>query len=559
MSTYLPVQQDPNTPTIWRFIADPNFSWTDLAEEVIYLDTYVEGVSHTDAATTNTGIPSKWNIVMGDLYNRIGWVKNTLGSAGNRGYLKPVIINATRNLLPADNGLITIETTDVFGSPSTAVALTLPTRAALVTAGASYFERTSVPPYLNNEGQAITPFIINGYQTATGQPLTISVANPTTPSGTPPPGSDFAQAINFGNIGFTTINLYKGEYAEIVPFIVHDSATDYWYLTWQVNVHNTGYQKLILGGTTAGVTVGSAGYPTLNYSAQGNYYQFNIDSNQNLSFLPENQKGGTILYIRAKTSVGGGSWTLKHNASGPPTGLQYTYKPILAPNGTDMAMVDGDIICVIEEATLYRVVSIIGAGANFSDAYSVISGAQTTASNAASAAAAAQTTANTANTNLATEITNRQIAILNLVEGTPGVGVENMTTLTEDLETAQTNITAITANPSSESLAYDNAWTSATPTGQYAKTAIGVVFIKGKIQNTSNANNNTTAFILPSGYRPAQTVTKVCSGYANGATNVLIPVWITVNTDGTVVVNFPNSEWSSLGAQVFLDFSFPIW
>ena len=361
---------DPNNPNIWYFIANPNFAWTDQAQEPVWVDDYGLGADHT------TGTGGKVNLLYGDLYDRLGYVKRLGDNAGNRGYSQNVVINNSRALTPDDKGLVTV-LTNAFGSTQTAaIQLTLPTRAALVAASVGYFVSGPNPPYLTTQNEGLAPFMILGYTNNVGAPLQINVANPTSP-GSPVPGDDMAQSIQIGGYGATSINLYAGEYAEFIPVIMQD-ANGLWYCTWQVKTHNTSYQKFFKGGGGNPVAVGTIGYPSTNYDKKGSWYTFAIGDTANLSFMPSNavasiygtmnESTGTLVYIQVKTTTPGQTWTLKNNAATPPTG----YKPIFAPNGADMPMNDGDVLCLIEDTTGWLVISITGANSNFAKVYAAI-------------------------------------------------------------------------------------------------------------------------------------------------------------------------------------------
>lgn len=541
---------DPFNPSVWNFYPDPAYVWDDKGKQIIYLDTFVEGESHADATTTNTGQPSAWNAIYDDLYNKVGFVKESIDSVGNRGYTNQIIINASRPLTAADKGLITIQTTNVGTPPTANVALVLPTRPSLTADGCIFLNTASSAPFLVKQGNIVTPYIINGYTTSAGAPLAVSVSNPISP-GTPVPGNDMAQYILLGNTKVQSVNLFDGEYAEFVPMILHDTATDLWYLTWRVFVHNSSYQKFNLGGPTGGVNVVS-GVPDLaGYSKRGNVYNFNITSSGILNFLPNNAMGGgNLLYVKFSTSTPGGIFTIKHNVASPPTG----FKAILASLQADMSCSDGDIVCFIEQAGAWYVHSISGIQSNFNAINGSIFGlgiSLTTETTRATTAEAANATA------ITNEATARATAIT--TEATARASQDSL--LGTGISTEQARATAaenaIKAAPSWTTIsAFTNSWTSFVGTARFCKNSLGIVFVQCFLQNTSSSNNATIAFnIAGAGNRPTQDIAVSCPATINGTTPGHASVTIAANGDVTIGAN----GWSSSAAVVAIAIDFPTW
>ncbi len=227
--------QDGIDPLKWKFKGDPTYVWTDEGEEVLYVDTYAFGCIHATGADNGVAGP---NTRFDDLYNRVGFVKRAVDAAGNRGYSKNVVKNATGALTLADSGVISVVTDDIGTPPTTAVTLTLPTRLELTDGGVGFFNRVLTTPFLTPQGGGITPFIIYGYQTTSGVPLKVQVATVS------PSGLDLAQSIFIDGFSGTEIYLYAGEYAELIPGIVYDVANNLYAMTWVAYVHKSGYANV---------------------------------------------------------------------------------------------------------------------------------------------------------------------------------------------------------------------------------------------------------------------------------------------------------------------------
>lgn len=532
----------------WQFQADPAYTWTDLALELIYFDDPVLGSNKTDGVSSPPGLPpSKWNLLYEDLYNRLGYVKRQAEIIGNRGYSERIIINASRSLTIDDSGIISVITTTVGSSPSTAVELTLPTRAGLITAGIGYVESIAIAPFLNVFNAGIAPFVIEGYCTSAGVPLKVSVANPTSP-GSPVTGDDMAQSIKIGSFSATSVYLFDGEYAEFIPIILRNASTGLWYTEWHIRVHNTTYGKFQKGGGDTGVTVGAALKPSTNYEKKGDYYVFNIDNLTNLSFMPDNQMGeGKLVFVRMNFSSPSNGGFLLHNQGSVPSG----YKPILTPSATNVPMRQDEVVAMIEEAAAWRVVCYFGNGNNFNSVAVNLTTAinlEVAARNAAiTAAIALEATARDAAIGVAitAEEVARDAAIgvaiaQEVTDRNTAIGVE-----TTRAETAEDTInhrfdieawTGVGAGGTSFASGWGNA--SGYEVASFRKSALGFVYLKGSIAvATTPAGGASTLFTLPSGYRPsARRLFAINARYDTGSTYVVVQANIEIQTNGTVTI-----------------------
>jgi len=96
--------------------------------------------------------------------------------------------------------------------------------------------------------------------------------------------------------------------------------------------------------------------------------------------------------------------------------------------------------------------------------------------------------------------------------------------------------------------AFQNSWvnsiTAGVPPASFYKDPLDVVHLRGNINTGLTA---TTAFTLPLGYRPPYTVVQIVYNNNGGPGPGGANVYLTVNTDGTVVPTF------SAGTDIWLD------
>jgi len=118
---------------------------------------------------------------------------------------------------------------------------------------------------------------------------------------------------------------------------------------------------LLQNGTNAGAT------ENIELAKNGNLYEIELANgvseirsipNHNAPvfwiFTPPKENAGTKLYVKIKTNPTGGSVTIKHNYSTPPTG----YKPIKTITNADVIVADNAILELIEFETYYALLSV---------------------------------------------------------------------------------------------------------------------------------------------------------------------------------------------------------